>query len=1191
MLKPDPSGWIWNVPRFRGVAFDQIYRGIGLVYYSRAGSVEFDFHLAPQASVEQIRLAFRAPVQITPAGELTAGATKLRTPHAWQSLNGQRRSVPVRYVRLGTNRAGLRLGDYDVSLPLTIDPIIEFATFLGGSETESDTRIAVAADGSIYVAGTTNSADFPASLPEGSLLNRPEMLVWPDVYVSRMRADATTLDWSIFLGGSYAEKAGGLRLDKLGNVYVMGTTESPNFPVTSGSFRNRIHATLSDLFLVKLDATTGHIKASTFLNVPIRPDSSGVAKLAVDAAGGAYVAGTLNSGDFQTTPGVVQPTSSRALSGNPDNFAIRLDASLSAVVYATYLGFGSVAALEADEAGNVVFGGIARGCLQCGTPDFPAVNPIPEVNQKPFWPAQAYVAKLNAAASAIIFATLLHGDDRNSALSDLKLTGDGNIQLLGYNQGSKFPLVNPVPFGVSSGEVSSDPAPFLARLAASGDRLLQSTLFNGREFSNAPSLAFPANMRLALLPDGSTCMVNIHSRNLQQTPGGLIGATTDSSYVQIGGSVTCIDPSGSRFSTKTFLPAGAAFDEVAPTSDGALLLTGTAFQWFATTPNTVQPEFAGGRPGDPSFPFPAQATDAFLLRLSLANPAPTITGLNPGSTLIETNVSGMPSLDVYGYGFAYGAAATWNGQEVESNFVDSSRLVLPKIDYSAIHAGPNRLHVTMPGPGGGASEAYFNAINATPSAVSISPGSVVQGAPETKLVIRAANLMPDSELYWNGQPRGAQYVVDSLALRTGHFELMLAATELVEAKVARIAVSNRPPGGGLSPEAFFTITAPGSAALTLAEPAPFLFGSLQLGPKIQLAGTGFTADTRIWWDGAAIPSEFVSATRIAIEPPAADLVRWGAHEVHAVDGSLRSARARVLIGRSIFGPLSAHDPSNHRLWLLHPRYENTLTYDLLMLDSQTGSLVASVLGVATSPQALTSSVDGSFRFIAEKGSPGLIRRFKTQPGPANTADMEWPFNVPENSGTASVALIPVPGAPGTVIAWNSVDGLFVYDDDRPRPRSAVAAGFLASDVPEFVAGSRIYLRSQGGSCWRWMEFDATGVTGGSPGCSSTTPEVVVRDGELTYLTDGQRNFAVSVPASATLGAITQVVADLPRRRAYALGWASGILRLMEFNLDTHQQRILVPGLYSPYPASMHALYLDTEGGLLLINGALITLLP
>ena len=418
----DSAGWIWDVPRYQAVRYEEVYPGIDLVYRASdggpsQGDMEFDFLLAAGADPSRIRMRVPDIVRLDKSGALAVGNLRLRTPAAWQTIRGQRVPVAVRFAFDRRQRAYFRLGRYDSRWPLTIDPIVQFATFLGGSSGDIGKRVIAGPDGAIYIAGDTTSTDFPASFSADNPLNRPETLWAQTSYVARLKPDASALDWSFFIGGSARQSVFALKQDPFGNNYVLGGTTSPNFPVTAGAWKTSIDPSATDLFLVKLDGQTGHIKASTFLGIALNPNIPDAgALLAIDVAGGVYVGGyRLYGGSFTPSPGAFQ-TKTESMA-----FVLRLNSAISAPVYASYWTLGSISAMEVDGGGNLLLGGTAFGSPQSGTAPFPAVNPLPGINQTPAWPGQAYVAQLNPTGSALAFATLIHGGGRDSGVGDLKL--------------------------------------------------------------------------------------------------------------------------------------------------------------------------------------------------------------------------------------------------------------------------------------------------------------------------------------------------------------------------------------------------------------------------------------------------------------------------------------------------------------------------------------------------------------------------------------------------------------------------------------------------------------------------------------------------------------------------------------------------------------------------------------------------
>src|SRR5262249_53569165 len=145
----DPSQWKTNVPVFQRVRYAGVYPGVDLVYRNGDGELEYDFVVAPHASAADIRLRFDGMqrMRITTAGalELSFGARKLihQAPVAYQMVDGERRAVCVSYAVIDSNVVGFRVGAHDANLPLVIDPVVVYSTYLGGDLTDTVNAIAV----------------------------------------------------------------------------------------------------------------------------------------------------------------------------------------------------------------------------------------------------------------------------------------------------------------------------------------------------------------------------------------------------------------------------------------------------------------------------------------------------------------------------------------------------------------------------------------------------------------------------------------------------------------------------------------------------------------------------------------------------------------------------------------------------------------------------------------------------------------------------------------------------------------------------------------------------------------------------------------------------------------------------------------------------------------------------------------
>src|SRR6185369_12019578 len=289
------SDWRTNIPTYERVRYEQIYKGIDLIYYGNQRQLEYDFVIAPGASFKQIRLAFEGAgkLKLNRRGDLIlkSGAQKitLLRPKAYQDINNKRREVSVRYSLKPRGEVSFQVGNYDKSQPLVIDPLLVYSTFLGGSGQDTGNGIAVDSSGNVYIAGQTVSPDCPTTLPLLAAYGGNA-----DAFVAKLNANGSALIYSTFLGGNLNDRATSIAVDNTGNAYVTGETNSGNFPVF-----NALHPTLSgnpsDAFVAELNSTGSALVYSTYLGG--HSDDSGNA-IAIDNSGNAYVAGNTLSRDF-----------------------------------------------------------------------------------------------------------------------------------------------------------------------------------------------------------------------------------------------------------------------------------------------------------------------------------------------------------------------------------------------------------------------------------------------------------------------------------------------------------------------------------------------------------------------------------------------------------------------------------------------------------------------------------------------------------------------------------------------------------------------------------------------------------------------------------------------------------------------------------------------------------------------------
>ncbi len=249
---------------------------------------------------------------------------------------------------------------------LTAAGAISFSTYLGGAANEHAGGIAVDSSARVYVAGGTNSTNFPVGAALQGTNGGSQ-----DAFLTRLTAAGTSISYSTYLGGNgtfTAEQANAVAVDSASNAYVTGVTNSSNFPVTAGAYQTFYNST-QDAFIAKVNSSGSALVYSTFLGGTAFDWANGIA---VDASGSVRVAGYTSSGDFaQFNP--VQAF----FGGMYDGFASQLNVTGNALLFSTYFGGSgpdTVNAIAMDGSGNMFVGG------QSGSVNLPLQSPIQSAN-------------------------------------------------------------------------------------------------------------------------------------------------------------------------------------------------------------------------------------------------------------------------------------------------------------------------------------------------------------------------------------------------------------------------------------------------------------------------------------------------------------------------------------------------------------------------------------------------------------------------------------------------------------------------------------------------------------------------------------------------------------------------------------------------------------------------------------------
>ena len=429
LIGNDPANWHRDIPQFARVRYRNVYPGVDLVYYGNQGQLEYDFEVSPGSDPKFVALKFGGPRDLTidSNGDLIlalgGNEVRLQAPRVYQKLGSEERTVAGRFALRGQakDEVGFELGPYDRTRTLIIDPKLAYSTYLGGSGAESCSAItglaftpgcpgiAVDAASNAYVAGSTESTDFPQTT--GEYQTALGAGATANAFIAKFNSIGQ-LVFATYLGGSGIDYTAGVAVDSGFDIVVAGTTNSGDFP-TEGSnpaFQATPISGGQHVFVSKLDPAGRTLLYSTYLSGNGVDIASGVA---LDPGGNAYVTGTTTSTESQTGfPSTVGAYQVLSKSTNQFFFTkVNPNAGgSSSVPYSTYFG-GSSPSTGAAVGGGVAVDGTSNAYITGGTTftDMPVLNAYQATSEGN---SDTFVAKINAAGvtgNQLLYSTYLGG--------------------------------------------------------------------------------------------------------------------------------------------------------------------------------------------------------------------------------------------------------------------------------------------------------------------------------------------------------------------------------------------------------------------------------------------------------------------------------------------------------------------------------------------------------------------------------------------------------------------------------------------------------------------------------------------------------------------------------------------------------------------------------------------------------------
>lgn len=746
LIGKDPAKWVKDAPEYSRVEYHGIYPGIDIAWYGNQVQLEFDIDMAAGADPSSLRLEITdeknrpARVRIDADGELVvrtrAGEVRFRHPVAFQPVGGSGKGqqfLAARYVIGNDGQVGFRVKGCDRAKPLVIDPVLVYSTYLGGTDYNYATGIAVDASGYTYITGYTSSVDFPVSggvqgvFSGGSCDTEVNTAPCFDAFVAKLNPQGTALVYSTYLGGTGDDEAVRVAVDSSGQAYVAGFTNSLDFP-TAGPLQGSngggacgttaYPAPCYDAFVAKLNASGSNLVYSTYLGGTGDDFSTSIT---ADSSGNAYVGGLTSAANFPVTYGALQTS----YGGGPfDGFVAKINPTGSSLIYCTYLGGGRedhVNGIAIDSSGDAYLTGQTNSANfpVKGVSQYTAASCGSALSNAPCF--ESFVSELNPTGTALVYSSYLGGTAASYG-TDVALDSSGAAYATGWTTSRDFPVTQGAYDMVWGGTNEA----YVAKIAPGGGAIIYATYLGDiyPDQANAITVDGNGNAWVAGFTYGGKFPV---ASALQAASGGLYDAI-----------VSEINPTGSALLFSTYLGGTGddAANDIALDPSGNVYVAGDTFSIdFPVTPSALTTGYTGG------------SYDAWIAKIAPQNAAGLTATPNP---LVfagqQINTASPPS--ILKIGDAGSAALSISGISVTGDFAETSQCgptvsagteCIINVTFKPTAAGKRTGTLVISDSAAGSPHTIHLAGYGTTGAVSLSAssldfGSVVVGVTSTKTV-------------------------------------------------------------------------------------------------------------------------------------------------------------------------------------------------------------------------------------------------------------------------------------------------------------------------------------------------------------------------------------------------------------------------------------------------------------------------
>jgi len=1183
----DSSRWIRNIPLSSAIEYKELYPGISLSFYGNGQELEHDFRVAPGADPSRIALRIDGAMRIDQNGDgsleihTANGALTLKKPVAYQLSEGKRVPVDARFLQAGDGSIQFRVGAYDPKRSLVIDPVIVFASYLGGQGTDLATAITTDANGDVLVTGSTTSTDFPTSNPLQSSLGTNGQ----SIFVTKFDPTGKTLIYSTYLGGSSqalgasSASGGAIKVDANGNAIVAGLTSSGNFPVAGAGTSLSCQTNDNCFAIASLSPDGAKLNYSGTVGGEqgFYTFGTGV-NLAVDASGNAYLAGTTDNSNFQITSG----TLATSVTGYPYNetFVLKVDPT-GKLLYSTVIPGNDTnstdllqpytndfipTGIAVDTSGDVTIAGTTGLGLPTTAgvvgPQFP--NAYVNVEN----PSAGFVLQINPTASAINFASYLPGTDYNGGLT---VGATGNLYLAGGTGETNLPVsANAYQQTITPNSDGQYAAGYILELNPQATSVVAATYVGANSVSPYGFLGIALDSQSNIFVGGHVDSQGFPMQNPFVTEWEYTEFSADMVLVEISPDLSALE-FGSYLNATSGGFAGSNFAGLAIDESNNLVVAGTTLALdFPTTPGSFEPQLP-----PPANPL-VGLQHSFVAKFNMATPAPAVCFSSFGVSFgnVPANSSTNQTLNITNCGNASLDISSFTSSDPTVTASGSCASVAPgavcpvTLTFTPVSSKATGGTVTVTSNAQTIPQTvWFSGQGIAPEIVAnanpLSFGHVLVGASAVDGTLIISNGGQAALSVSSVTVSGAGYSLVSngctqpLPASDPYFpcsiEMAFAPVNSGTQVGTAVITSNDP----TTPQLTVTLTGMGDAIYAVPSISSISTSTVLINNgavNLSISGANFYPQSVAQLNGVALSTTFQSNSSLQAVIPASALTAIGEQYLTVVNplpgGGVSASVTITPYQTLVIDPSAlASISGTGMLYAAIPAAATTNPNTVIPISPATGAL-GTPIPVGQDPRLLAASSDGSYLYVANQADH-TVQRINLQ---TNAVDRTFPYstgNCSTCSNMAATDLETIPGNPTEVLLAQG-SWLSLYNDSGlvntvPNPYRCCYADPNFGSIA--LAGNPLTIYglpfTYPGVYFQVADLMSSGLQYTYPAVGSygsyTTGNQVVSDGTLLYTSAGQVWNPATQTEIGTFPVTSFNVTSYPNMRALTLDTSLGEL--------------------------------------------------